>query len=1781
MKMTRWNMLGMSIVIGLASLAQADTYVWTQTNRGVFAWSDSANWLNSTPPPFGGSSNATIQFFTNATPFGVGFFQVADNDLGEFTLNAFTLNSRNNSATNILTGGAFRFVADGAAMPRITIDANGMNTRPITISNNFVLTGSPLTFYFPQSQNSALTYFRGDSSGTGNVVQATGGLYSYFGGVKTFTGDLVVSNKLLYIEGTNAFTGNLVVKNGANAYLRGPNDANDFNGVAIVEPGGALQVWPGTQIGVWNNNVTNNGSLSYYYSGASGVCSFNGVIYGSGTNSMAPAAGGTLYLTNSLNPFTGKTDVQSQILVINTIGNINGGPTSIGNPDSTANGTINLGLSTGIGTLKYIGAAGSSDRRFNLSGTTGGGVIDASGSGPLALSGDITATGAGSKTLTLQGANAESNTLSGVIQNNSAANKTGVIKLGTGMWVLRGTNTYSGATTVSDGILVLLGDQSSATGNTVVSGGILRINSAADLGPGNLSMNGGILESAGNVALPGGVASGQMQIPGGVSGFSARGGDIEVAFGTLGSPDTLAWGTAPFIPSTFILNGVTADGKLVFRSPINLNSTAGAKTNTLQVSAASAELVGGLTQSGAGSTILNKTGNGLLVLPTNSTTAASLSVAGGGLRISSSNSLPGGLLTLSSGTLLDCRNDVGTLYLGTAGPHPVAFTGTGTYTVNVDRAVGGSGVNQVHALGDLGTIPGGNILAVTGANGYGLRLGSVTFSSIASAASAGSILNQAPGQLTVTGGVTTAQSSNHGWLTLGGSGDMEIQGSILGAMGAPTTGLTKNDSGLVILSGSNRFGAAGNAITVNGGTLRVNHPSGLPSFSGVVSNALRVTGGTLDINGYSYTVSGVSFGSAGTASGATGTLASGAGTVTLIGNISFTNNAAGDSSSLISGNLSLNNAARTFTVHDAPAVPYDMTVSANMGGGGAGGALTKAGLGTLRLSGSNSFTGATLINAGTLALDYTDNTNNKIAPGVALTIGLQGFPASLQILGTPPGALSINGLTISGNSNSLVLAAPTVLNAGIINRSLGADPLAITVSGGGTLATTAGGTPGGILTNYGGIVIGTYNGIDDWAALDADGVTITGLSAVGGYTAMGAYVAGRNADITGDVTPTANATFNSLRFNTAAACTLSLSGVNTIPTGGILVTPAVGSNRTIITGGSLRPNSNTGGREFAILQNNPDGELLVGTILTNNSGNAYVTKSGPGRLVITANNSVGGSTFLNAGELQYGDGSTTGALTQFGYLYAQNGTVIRVAGTNLVVSTVTGILPFGNPVIDVAAGCVLENGTMNSGGNGSWVKTGPGTLRQLNSGFTAGWVKEGVFLSDAGANYTLNGGAVIGATNAGAPPALVKILGTRDPIIGNSGGVINRTGTLDINGKVQTVANLTFTGGGVVTNSDSPAKLRLANVVYNAAPGVGETAVVTMDVEGSSSRNDFQALQLTINDDPNLDRELAIYGGVSNYPGMGSWGMQKMGSGTLYFGGTNTWGGIAQILSGILIANKPASLPGFATINRWPVSAGATLAVCAGGPDEWTAADIDTLRAVSPSHFAANSWLGIDTTAGEFTYGSVIGNGAGVLGFRKLGTNRLVLAAANTFTGNTVVHAGTLVASNANALGTSGTITVNSNATFAVGAGITFSRPVTFNPGSTLAGQGTFYANVAWSCPAGFTVAPGLPAGTLTVDRSLALAAGNTLRIAFQPDGSYGELAVNGTLDISEPTARLVLTGKPAPGRHVLAEGTAVTGQFQDANVDLTGFTGAARITYTATQVVLNVDATGTLIWIR
>src|SRR5205823_1307813 len=83
--------------------------------------------------------------------------------------------------------------------------------------------------------------------------------------------------------------------------------------------------------------------------------------------------------------------------------------------------------------------------------------------------------------------------------------------------------------------------------------------------------------------------------------------------------------------------------------------------------------------------------------------------------------------------------------------------------------------------------------------------------------------------------------------------------------------------------------------------------------------------------------------------------------LTLAGNMTATSNSGGHSA-LVNGNLSLGGATRTVTVTHGAATE-DLIISAVISNS-AGKGLTKAGNGLLTLSGTNTYTGTTTINAG-------------------------------------------------------------------------------------------------------------------------------------------------------------------------------------------------------------------------------------------------------------------------------------------------------------------------------------------------------------------------------------------------------------------------------------------------------------------------------------------------------------------------------------------------------------------------------------------------------------------------------------------------------------------------------------------------------------------------------------------------------------------------------------------------------------------------------------------------
>ncbi len=176
-------------------------------------------------------------------------------------------------------------------------------------------------------------------------------------------------------------------------------------------------------------------------------------------------------------------------------------------------------------------------------------------------------------------------------------------------------------------------------------------------------------------------------------------------------------------------------------------------------------------------------------------------------------------------------------------------------------------------------------------------------------------------------------------------------------------------------------------------------------------------------------------------------------------------------------------------------------------------------------------------------------------------------------------------------------------------------------------------------------------------------------------------------------------------------------------------------------------------------------------------------------------------------------------------------------------------------------------------------------------------------------------------------------------------------------------------------------------------------------------------------------------------PLQGGLGFKKQGAGRLVLSATtSTYSGTTTVAAGTLQFASPAAFynntPASWTAANLVVESGGTAAFNVGGPGEFTASNIDFLTTLGTDTggFKSGSAIGLDTTNdadGTFTYSSPItapNGGANSMGFAKLGAGTLILSAANSYTGNTTVAGGTLVAATTGKLG-SGNLTVASGAT--------------------------------------------------------------------------------------------------------------------------------------------------------
>jgi fibronectin-binding autotransporter adhesin len=419
--------------------------------------------------------------------------------------------STNDAANLVLSGGTLRYTGGGESTDRLFtlgtgataggIDASGSGAPLVfTNSGSMAMSGAgtrTLTLTGTNNGDNTMSLAIGNDGANATSLTKAGTGRWVLPGANTYSGTTTLSAGTLAIGSDNSLgTSQLTFANGGIAASGGARlIANNIVLAGTGTVGGAddftfngsLTTSTTSRTLTVNNsgittlagpiNISDSATSRFLTISGSGNTVVTGIIANGGTSTasgLTKGGTGTVGLSGN-NTYAGRMFIASGTLVVSSLNKVVGGSPSsnLGAPTTVANGTIWLGSSnpTSTGTLRYIGPGETTDRVIDLPSTTGNGAIDASGTGPLSFSSAFTATGAGSKSLTLLGTSTDDNTIGGAIVDNSAANKTSLVKSGEGKWVLAGANTYSGGTTISGGLLAVSGSAASlGTGNLTVQG---------------------------------------------------------------------------------------------------------------------------------------------------------------------------------------------------------------------------------------------------------------------------------------------------------------------------------------------------------------------------------------------------------------------------------------------------------------------------------------------------------------------------------------------------------------------------------------------------------------------------------------------------------------------------------------------------------------------------------------------------------------------------------------------------------------------------------------------------------------------------------------------------------------------------------------------------------------------------------------------------------------------------------------------------------------------------------------------------------------------------------------------------------------------------------------------------------------------------------------------------------------------------------------------------------------------------------------------------------------
>jgi T5SS/PEP-CTERM-associated repeat protein/autotransporter-associated beta strand protein len=471
------------------------------------------------------------------------------------------------------------------------------------------------------------------------------------------------------------------------------------------------------------------------------------------------------------------------------------------------------------------------------------------------------------------------------------------------------------------------------------------------------------------------------------------------------------------------------------------------------------------------------------------------------------------------------------------------------------------------------------------------------------------IVTTSPNSATITAPLTLTND-----LTVSGSGTIALNGAISGA-----GSLTYSGTSTLMLGGNGSSYTGGTAI--NSGTVQMTAAGALPA-----GGAVTLTSGTLDLNGFTQSIGVLTLSS----SQATNTTprpivqnTGGSAALTLGGDVTYSPGTVSPSAK-ISADLNLGGATRTVTIQAQSGDPYDLAITGHVTGTGG---LTKAGVGSVVLTNTSSYTGTTTVNGGTLYL-ATTNALPAASPVVLAGSGVVNASPAAGSAEVTAGSYSQSIGSISGPAGTTYTLLAGTLTVGNDNTSpaftgtLNLPAASLVKVGSGT--QTLSGTNSQIATTVnGGTLVVTTD-----AALGPAASPVT-VNAFGTLAYAGTSSTGRTF------------TLNSGRISVSSGQTLTL---NTAAVGGgFLLGPGAFAvtGSAVLSGVTTSPNaviSQTGAGSFLDVTNG--GSLTVAAGAASPSSFSTFTNQGSGSITVAAGSQINAADFQTYGTLNLTPGST-------------------------------------------------------------------------------------------------------------------------------------------------------------------------------------------------------------------------------------------------------------------------------------------------------------------------------------------------------------------------------------------------------------------------------------------------------------------------------------------------------------------------------------------------------------